>query len=163
MSQQIPNRSENRRLLSITHKTQIHQQLGNTFNSARLTRPQRRTASIPFTMTALTNLIKFYLSLPVVMISSSLLGYVSPVSSLQFWTRAITCYCSLMLCASYGVISSIILRIIGRPTLAQWTVARAYAQITNPLIGWEWEIHGKEHLDNRPAVFISNHQRYRCV
>jgi lysophosphatidate acyltransferase len=130
------------------------------FLSARVEPSSRRTASIPSTMTALTNILKFYLSLPVVMISSSIIGYVSPVSALRFWTRAIACYCTLLLCASYGVVSSIILRIIGRATLAQWTVAKAYSGLTNPLIGWEWEIHGKEHLDNRPAVFISNHQRY---
>ena len=65
-----------------------------------------------------------------------------------------------MLCASYGVLSSILLRIIGRPTLAQWTVAKAYATILNPLIGWEWEVQGREHLETRPAVYISNHQRY---
>ena len=113
-------------------------------------------------MTALSNILKFYLSLPAVMLSSSFLGYLVPVPLLRFWTRALTCYCSLMLCASYGVLSSLLLRIVGRPTLAQWTVAKAYATLTNPLIGWEWEIHGQEFLDTRPAVYISNHQRY-CV
>jgi lysophosphatidate acyltransferase len=57
--------------------------------------------------------------------------------------------------------ASIFLRIVGRHTISQWTVARAYANITGPLIGWEWDIAGEENLSKyRPAVFISNHQRY---
>jgi lysophosphatidate acyltransferase len=96
------------------------------------------------------------------MVSSSLVGNLSPIPSLRFWSRAITCYCSLLLCASYGVIASILLRIAGRPTLSQWTVAMAFRNITSPLIGWNFEIQGEEILArHRPAVFISNHQRYQ--
>jgi len=112
-------------------------------------------------MTVVSNIVKFYLSVPAVMVSSSLVGYLCPIPSLRFWSRAVTCYCSLILCASYGVIASIFLRIIGKPTLSQWTVARSYAYLLNPLIGWEWDIQGEEILaKHRPAVFISNHQRY---
>ena len=111
-------------------------------------------------MTILMNVLKFYASLPVVMLSSSLVGYLSPVPTLRFWSRALTCYCSLLLCASYGVIASILLRIAGRPTLAQWATARSFLGITGPLIGWEWDVQGEEILSKtRPVVFISNHQR----
>jgi lysophosphatidate acyltransferase len=111
-------------------------------------------------MTLLMNILKFYLSVPLVMLSSSLVGYLSPVPTLRFWSRAVTCYCSMLLCASYGVIASILLRIAGRPTLAQWATGRSFA-LSNSLIGWEWDIQGEEILSqSRPAVFISNHQRY---
>ena len=94
------------------------------------------------------------------MLSSSLVGYVTPVPSLRFWSRAVTCYCSLLLCASYGVIASILLRIAGRSTLSQWTTAKCFRNITSPLIGWNFDIKGEEILArHRPAVFISNHQR----
>ena len=107
------------------------------------------------------NILKFYVSVPAVMLSSSLVGYVSPIPSLRFWSRALTCYCTLLLCASYGVIASILLRIAGRPTLSQWTTGRLYANLASPLIGWNFDIQGEEILaQNRPAVFISNHQRY---
>jgi hypothetical protein len=112
-------------------------------------------------MTAPMNILKFYLSLPIVMLSSSLVGHLSPVPSLRFWSRAITCYCSLLLCASYGVIASILLRIARRPTLSQWTAARCFRNVMSPLIGWKFDIQGEEILaKHRPAVFISNHQRY---
>jgi lysophosphatidate acyltransferase len=85
----------------------------------------------------------------------------SPIPSLQFWTRAVTCYCSVLLCASYGVFASILLRMAGRPTLSQWATGRAFSMLTGPLIGLEWDVQGEEILSkHRPAVFISNHQRY---
>lgn len=131
-------------------------------HSIATTRPQRRDhLELHSKMTVLINVLKFYLSVPVVMISSSLVGYVSPIPSLRFWSRAVTCYCALLLCASYGVIASIMLRIAGRPTLSQWTVARSFAGLTGPLIGFDFDIQGEDILaKNRPAVFISNHQRY---
>ena len=111
-------------------------------------------------MTALTNILKFYISVPIVMVSSSVVGYVAPIPSLQFWSRALTCYCSMLLCASYGVIASILLRVAGRKTLSQWTVAKAFAGLTSPLTGLGCDVEGVEILaKHRPAVFISNHQR----
>ena len=94
------------------------------------------------------------------MLSSSLVGHLAPIPSLRFWSRAVTCYCSLVLCASYGVIASILLRIAQRPTLSQWTTAKSFRNIASPLIGWKFDIQGEEILaKHRPAVFISNHQR----
>jgi hypothetical protein len=112
-------------------------------------------------MNLLMNILKVYLAVPVTMISGSLVGYVSPFQGLRFWSRAVSMYCSLVLCASYGVIASILLRIAGRPTLSQWATARSFLLVTAPLVGWEWDIQGEEKLAaHRPAVFISNHQRY---
>jgi len=112
-------------------------------------------------MTILMNIFKFYLAVPVAMVSGSLVGYVSPFQGLKFWSRALAAYCSLILCASYGVIATILLRIAGRPTLSQWATARAFAHLMGPLVGWDWDIQGEEILNaHRPAVFISNHQRY---
>jgi 1-acyl-sn-glycerol-3-phosphate acyltransferase len=112
-------------------------------------------------MTVLMNILKVYLAVPVAMLSGSLVGYVSPFQGLRFWSRAVSMYCSVILCASYGVIASILLRIAGRPTLSQWATARSFSLLTAPLVGWEWDIQGEEILGaHRPAVFISNHQRY---
>lgn len=114
-----------------------------------------------FRMAVILNLLKFYASLPVVMVSSSIVGYLFQTPTLRFWSRALTCYCSVLLCASYGIFASILLRIVGRPTLAQWTTGRSFALLTTRLIGLEWDIQGEEILaKTRPAVFISNHQRF---
>ena len=147
-----PNEHPKRRTKQILHPFITHSPPSSTTGSSTLKEK----------MSVLQNLVKFYLTVPMVMLSSSLAGYLSPIPSLRFWSRAVTCYCSLLLCASYGVIASILLRAIGKPTLSQWTVARSFFYITSPLIGWEWDIQGEEILHKtRPVIFISNHQRYQ--
>ena len=125
--------------------------------------PQRSVNTTPPVrkkMPALTTLVKYALSIPFFMLSSSAVGYTSPFPTLRFWSRAVTCYCSLLICTSYGVMASIFLRMVRRHTISQWAAGRAFANITSPLIGWDWEISGEENLSSvRPAVFISNHQR----
>jgi lysophosphatidate acyltransferase len=107
------------------------------------------------------NILKLYLAVPVAMISGSLVGYVFPFQGLRYWSRAVSMYYSLILCASYGVIASILLHIVGRPTLSQWATAQSFSLLTAPLVDWEWDVQGEEILGaHRPAVFISNHQRY---
>jgi lysophosphatidate acyltransferase len=97
--------------------------------------------------------------MPAVMLTSTLLGFLVKSRRIRFYSRAIASYMSLLLCASYGICASIVLRIIGRQSLAQWTTARSFALITTPLVNWQWDIEGVEILSkNRPAVFIANHQ-----
>ncbi|CCG81376.1 putative 1-acylglycerol-3-phosphate acyltransferase [Taphrina deformans PYCC 5710] len=76
----------------------------------------------------------------------------------RFYARIITCFLSLVVCASYGVIASIVLSFFGRRSLSQWTTARAFSGLLSPLIGFNFAVENEERLLNRPAVFVSNHQ-----
>lgn len=77
----------------------------------------------------------------------------------EFIARCLTSYASLVFCAGYGVVASIILRLFGNHRLAQWTVARAFKYVMRYTTGVEFVIvEGKEHFKTRPAVIIGNHQ-----
>jgi len=78
--------------------------------------------------------------------------------SCRFYARILTCYVLLLTCATYGVVASLALRAVGRVSIAQWTTARAMKNLGCPVMGIEFVVEGEEHLDTRPAVFVSNHQ-----
>ena len=65
-----------------------------------------------------------------------------------------------MACASYGVLASVVLRLIGKVGLAQWTTGRAFLAVTCPAVGVGFRVSGEDKLQTRPAVFISNHQSW---
>lgn len=76
----------------------------------------------------------------------------------RFYARVVTCALSLLVCASYGVVASILLSALNRRSLSQWTTARAFSRLLSPLIGFHFDVEHEERLLARPAVFISNHQ-----
>jgi lysophosphatidate acyltransferase len=76
----------------------------------------------------------------------------------RFYARILTCYVLLVTCATYGVVASLALRVVGKVSIAQWTTARAMKNLGCPIMGIEFEVEGEEYLDTRPAVFVSNHQ-----
>ena len=61
-------------------------------------------------------------------------------------------------CGLYGVLLSIVLRLIGKKELCQWTVARAFYHSCNLLLGLKVTIKNEERLNSLPAIIISNHQ-----
>ncbi|KAI1143880.1 acyltransferase-domain-containing protein [Hypoxylon sp. FL0543] len=87
-----------------------------------------------------------------------MLSAVIPVAG--FAARSLASYISLVICAIYGAIASIILRLLGREQIAQWTTARAFKYVMALTTGVTFEvIDPKHHLATvRPAVFIGNHQ-----
>lgn len=98
-------------------------------------------------------------------IPASILGLIMVLSLLgqvfrtcRFYARILTCYVLLATCASYGVVASVALRLVGRVSIAQWTTARAMKNLGCPILGIEFEVEGEPTLDTRPVVFISNHQ-----
>ncbi|KAI5857524.1 hypothetical protein BZA05DRAFT_383860 [Tricharina praecox] len=98
-------------------------------------------------------------------IPSSILGLIMVLSllgrffkSCRFYARILTCYVLLLTCATYGVVASLALRAVGRVSIAQWTTARAMKNLGCPIMGIEFDVEGEEHLNTRPAVFVSNHQ-----
>ncbi|KAL7271793.1 1-acylglycerol-3-phosphate O-acyltransferase [Rhizina undulata] len=76
----------------------------------------------------------------------------------RFYARILSCYLLLVTCATYGVVASIALRFVGKASIAQWTTARAFKNLTCPLMGLDFKVVGEERLETRPAVFVSNHQ-----
>lgn len=77
-----------------------------------------------------------------------------------YLARFLASIISTIICASYGVVASIILSILGLRGCAQWTTARAYKWVMRLTTGIIFEVDDpKNYLGStRPAVFITNHQ-----
>ncbi|KAK7749219.1 1-acylglycerol-3-phosphate O-acyltransferase [Diatrype stigma] len=85
----------------------------------------------------------------------------TPISTKAgFVARSLAAYISLVICAIYGIVASIVLRAVGREQIAQWATARAFKYIMGKTTGITFEvIDPKGILDTtRPAVIIGNHQ-----
>ncbi|KKZ63995.1 1-acyl-sn-glycerol-3-phosphate acyltransferase [[Emmonsia] crescens] len=107
-------------------------------------------AILSYLLTGLTS----YLAITV-----SLFGLSLKVPRAGFFARCLASYACLIACASYGVVTSIVLRLFGYGGLSQWTAGRSFKWAMRLCTGSHFEIiSGAEHLTTRPAVFISNHQ-----
>jgi lysophosphatidate acyltransferase len=77
----------------------------------------------------------------------------------SFVARLLAAYASLIICASYGVVASIVLRIVGYQRISQYVTARSFKWIMRFTTGVCFDIvEGEQYLSTRPAVFIGNHQ-----
>lgn len=99
--------------------------------------------------------IAFSLGLTVLLF---MLSVRSPLAG--FFARLLAAYFSLIICASYGVIISIILRLVGYGGISQWAAARSFKWTMRYSTGVTFEIDDPNDYLNttRPAVFIGNHQ-----
>ena len=77
-----------------------------------------------------------------------------------FFARLLASYISLIICACYGVITSIILRLVGYGRISQWATARSFKFVMRFTTGVTFKIEDRNDYLNttRPAVFIGNHQ-----
>lgn len=76
-----------------------------------------------------------------------------------FVARCLSSYASLIICATYGVIASIVLRLVGYGRVSQWATARSFKWVMWLATGVHFDIvEGEKYLSTRPAVFIGNHQ-----
>jgi len=75
-----------------------------------------------------------------------------------FYARILSSYLSLLLCATYGVLASLVLRLLGHGRVSQWATGRSFKWVMRLTTGVHFDISGREHLSTRPAVFIANHQ-----
>jgi lysophosphatidate acyltransferase len=89
--------------------------------------------------------------------------------TVSFAAFCLTSAACLGLCASYGVVASLALRLVGCGGLSQWTVARAFKWTMWLTTGVSFRVidsgrveggrrGGEEALLTRPAVFVGNHQ-----
>ncbi|OPB43035.1 1-acyl-sn-gylcerol-3-phosphate acyltransferase (Lysophosphatidic acid acyltransferase) [Trichoderma guizhouense] len=101
---------------------------------------------------------KFLVGYTALTISFYMLSLVVPKAA--FVARVLAAYMTLIACALYGVIASIVLTILGKQQIAQWTVARAFHYSMQLTTGVEFVIDDPDNVLNttRPAVFIGNHQ-----
>lgn len=78
----------------------------------------------------------------------------------SFFARLLTAYASLVVCAIYGILTSILLRPFGRHRIVQYLTARAFKLTMYLSTGVRFQIvSGKEYLEaRRPCVIIGNHQ-----
>ncbi|KAK2789470.1 1-acylglycerol-3-phosphate O-acyltransferase [Onygenales sp. PD_12] len=107
-------------------------------------------AILSYLLTGLTS----YLTLTV-----SLYGLSLKLPRAGFFARCLASYACLIACASYGVVASIALRLVGYGGISQYAVGRSFKWAMRLSTGSRFEIiSGAEHLTTRPAVFISNHQ-----
>ena len=81
-------------------------------------------------------------------------------SKASFVARSLAAYLALIVCASYGIVASLVLRALGREQISQWTTGRAFKYIMGQATGVTFEVEDPNRvLDTvRPAVFIGNHQ-----
>jgi lysophosphatidate acyltransferase len=77
-----------------------------------------------------------------------------------FFARLLASYFCLVICASYGVIISLLLRLVGYGGISQWAVGRSFKYTMKYATGVTFKIDDPNDYLNttRPAVFIGNHQ-----
>lgn len=110
---------------------------------------------ITLILSLLLPLLSLYLGLTTSLFTLSFFGS----STSSFYARLLASYLALTLCAFYGVLASILLRLVGLQHSAQWATARAFKYTMALLIGVRFEIlSGRKYLETRPAVFVGNHQ-----
>lgn len=81
------------------------------------------------------------------------------VPRLAFYARILASYLTLLVCAAYGVVASIVLRLVGYGQVSQWATARCFKWMMWATTGVRFVVvQGQENLRVRPAVFIGNHQ-----
>lgn len=98
--------------------------------------------------------VTYYVALTLIMY---VLSMTFPLAG--FAARLLASYASLIICASYGVVSSIVLRIVGYHRISQYVTARSFKWVMRFTTAVRFEIvEGEEYLSTRPAVFIGNHQ-----
>ncbi|KAL4785525.1 hypothetical protein BJX76DRAFT_324464 [Aspergillus varians] len=86
-----------------------------------------------------------------------LVGQKAPRAS--FVARCLAAYGSLVVCATYGVVASAVLRLVGYGRISQWAAGRSFKWVMRFTTGVRFDIiEGEEYLTTRPAVILGNHQ-----
>jgi lysophosphatidate acyltransferase len=94
-----------------------------------------------------------------VVLTLSLFALGKKVPRAAFAARCLAAYGSILLCATYGVIASIVLRLVGYGRVSQWATARSFKWVMRYTTGVTFDIiEGEEYLTTRPAIFVGNHQ-----
>ncbi|RLV94156.1 putative 1-acyl-sn-glycerol-3-phosphate acyltransferase [Spathaspora sp. JA1] len=79
-------------------------------------------------------------------------------NSIKFYLKSIIFGSVVGGCAIYGIIASILLRLVNKLQYAQYSVARSFYHIFGALVGLKIRMINEHYLKDLPAVCISNHQ-----
>lgn len=77
---------------------------------------------------------------------------------LKFYAKSFVFGSLIVVCALYGVIAGIVLKLVGKEEYAQYTVARAFYYSFSRLLGVKITIKNSQYLQTKPSVVVSNHQ-----
>ncbi len=81
-----------------------------------------------------------------------------------YYARCLASVIALLVCAFYGTVASAALQVFGYGGLGQWTTGRSFKWLMWGVTGVGYEVvEGQEHLKERPAVFVGNHQTYVII
>jgi lysophosphatidate acyltransferase len=107
-------------------------------------------------MSSLNVLVKplAYVSVPIFLLRA--IASSSPRA--RYPIRLFLFYSSLGLCAVWGMIVAVGLSLTGHRLDVNWVVARSFYSLTSRLLDIKMDLEGEEHLQNRPAILIGNHQ-----
>ncbi|CAD1809612.1 putative 1-acyl-sn-glycerol-3-phosphate acyltransferase [Candida parapsilosis] len=78
--------------------------------------------------------------------------------TVKFYLKSVVFGTLIAGCALYGVIASIVLRLVGKVDYAQYTVARAFFYSLKLVLGINIKIKNEHYLKDLPAIVVSNHQ-----
>ncbi|KAF6014548.1 hypothetical protein HII12_001372 [Brettanomyces bruxellensis] len=78
--------------------------------------------------------------------------------SIKFYTKGFFALTLLLLSATYGVLCSLVMSLVGQRQYAQYSVARVYYALLSFFMGLKIEVDRPELLTKLPALLISNHQ-----
>ncbi|KAI9852260.1 MAG: 1-acylglycerol-3-phosphate O-acyltransferase [Thelocarpon superellum] len=93
-------------------------------------------------------------------VTALLMALALAVPRAGFYGRLLSSYFCFFLSAAYGVVVSIIFRLVGYGGASQWAVARLFQLIMGLSTGVYFDVTGTEYLTERPVVFVGNHQTY---
>ncbi|AGO10917.1 AaceriAFR592Wp [[Ashbya] aceris (nom. inval.)] len=74
-----------------------------------------------------------------------------------FYAKSTVAVLLVSTCAVYGMVASLVLSVVGKRHLAQWTTARAF-YFLGGCLGISIKLINSERLGQLPAVIVSNHQ-----
>lgn len=80
------------------------------------------------------------------------------LNTLKFYAKSFVFGLLIVVCALYGVVAGLVLRILGKEEYAQYTVARAFYYLLSRTLGLKITIKNEHLLQTKPSVVISNHQ-----
>lgn len=145
-------------------------------NACRSSRHKHSSSLLPSTFTTPTQQkmgwLVYLAAIPTAIImflrALSLVLPSGPAQLVSFIAFALTAFILMTISASYGVVASIVLRLVGYGGLSQWTVARTFkwsmwlvTGVTFRVTGSmkrEGGMTGEDALKMRPVVFVGNHQ-----
>lgn len=80
------------------------------------------------------------------------------LQKVKFYVKSTIFGTLIIVCALYGVVASIVLRLVGKEEYAQYTVARVFYFTFSRILGVTISIKNAHYLKQKPAVVVSNHQ-----